>query len=32
LELQGPLGSRTFRTVLHADDLPEGKWKQTSAR
>lgn len=32
LELQGPLGSRTFRTVLHADELPEGKWKQTSVR
>ena len=31
LKLQGPLGSRTFHTVLHADESPAGRWKQTSA-
>jgi len=31
LKLQGPTGSRNFDIVLHADDSPEGKWKQNSA-
>jgi hypothetical protein len=30
LKLQGPAGSRTFRTVLHADESPEGRWKRDS--
>ncbi|MCK9588676.1 MAG: hypothetical protein WC076_07115 [Terrimicrobiaceae bacterium] len=28
LKLQGPLGSRSFEVVLHADESPEGRWKQ----
>lgn len=28
LRLQGPLGSRKFEVVLHADESPEGRWKQ----
>lgn len=28
LDLQGPLGSRKFQIVLHADESKEGKWKQ----
>ena len=28
LKLQGPLGSRNFEIVLHADESPEGRWKQ----
>lgn len=28
LKLQGPLGSRNFEVVLHADESPEGRWKQ----
>lgn len=31
LKLQGPHGSRNFEIVLHADDSPEGRWKQRSA-
>jgi len=31
LALQGPNGSRNFDVVLHADDLPQGRWKQRSA-
>jgi hypothetical protein len=27
LRLQGPLGSRTFNIVLHADDSAQGRWK-----
>ena len=27
LGLQGPLGSRTFEVVLHADESQEGRWK-----
>ena len=30
LALQGPLGSRTFHTVLHADESTTGQWKKTS--
>lgn len=30
LRLQGPTGSRTFRTVLHADESPDGLWKRSS--
>ena len=29
LKLQGPLGSRTFQTVLHADESGAGAWSQT---
>lgn len=32
LKLQGPHGSRNFEVVLHADDTPEGRWKQSSAQ
>ena len=32
LKLQGPQGSRTFQTLLHADEAPEGRWKQKPAR
>jgi hypothetical protein len=32
LKLQGPQGSRTFQTLLHADESPEGQWKQKPAR
>jgi len=28
LKLQGPLGSRNFEVVLHADESQEGRWKQ----
>lgn len=28
LKLQGPLGSRNFDIVLHADESQEGRWKQ----
>ena len=28
LKLQGPQGSRTFQTVLHANESPVGLWKQ----
>ena len=28
LKLQGPLGSRNFEVVLHADESKEGRWKQ----
>lgn len=28
LKLQGPLGSRNFEVVLHADESLEGRWKQ----
>lgn len=28
LRLQGPLGSRNFDIVLHADESPEGRWKK----
>ncbi|MFZ4776153.1 MAG: hypothetical protein ACOYM3_12350 [Terrimicrobiaceae bacterium] len=28
LKLQGPLGSRNFEVVLHADESAEGRWKQ----
>ncbi|MFA7344185.1 MAG: hypothetical protein WC003_07785 [Terrimicrobiaceae bacterium] len=28
LKLQGPLGSRNFEVVLHADESREGRWKQ----
>ena len=31
LTLQGPTGSRNFEVVLHADDSPQGRWKQPSA-
>jgi hypothetical protein len=31
LKLQGPTGSRNFEVVLHADDSPQGRWKQRSA-
>jgi hypothetical protein len=31
LALQGPAGSRNFDVVLHADDSPEGRWKEGSA-
>jgi hypothetical protein len=31
LTLQGPTGSRNFEIVLHADDSPQGRWKQRSA-
>jgi hypothetical protein len=31
LTLQGPTGSRNFDVVLHADDSPQGRWKQRSA-
>jgi len=31
LALQGPTGSRNFDVVLHADDSPQGRWKQRSA-
>jgi hypothetical protein len=31
LALQGPAGSRNFNVVLHADDSPEGRWKEGSA-
>jgi hypothetical protein len=31
LKLQGPNGSRNFEVVLHADDSPQGRWKQRSA-
>ena len=31
LKLQGPTGSRNFETVLHAEDTPQGRWKQRSA-
>ena len=27
LKLQGPQGSRTLKTVLHADESKEGRWK-----
>jgi hypothetical protein len=30
LKLQGPLGSRTFQTVLHADESPGGLWNKHS--
>jgi hypothetical protein len=30
LKLQGPLGSRTFQTVLHADESSTGAWSQTT--
>lgn len=30
LKLQGPLGSRNFEIVLHADESPGGKWKEKS--
>jgi hypothetical protein len=32
LKLQGPLGSRTFQTVLHADESPGGLWKKAATR
>ena len=32
LKLQGPLGSRTFETFLHADDSPDGLWKKSTKR
>jgi hypothetical protein len=32
LKLQGPLGSRTFQTVLHADESNSGAWSQTTPR
>ena len=32
LKLQGPLGSRTFQTVLHADESTDGLWKKTPNR
>ena len=32
LKLQGPQGSRTFEILLHADESPEGHWKQKTAR
>ncbi|GAB4168374.1 MAG: hypothetical protein Fur0032_06620 [Terrimicrobiaceae bacterium] len=28
LALKGPTGSRNFEVVLHADESPEGRWKQ----
>lgn len=28
LKLQGPLGSRNFEIVLHADESSDGRWKQ----
>lgn len=28
LDLGGPTGTRKFEVVLHADDSPEGRWKQ----
>lgn len=31
LALQGPSGSRNFDVVLHADESPQGRWKQGSA-
>ncbi len=31
LKLQGPTGSRNFEIVLHAEDSPQGRWKQRSA-
>jgi len=27
LKLQGPLGSRKFDIVLHADESDQGRWK-----
>lgn len=30
LKLQGPQGSRTFQTVLHANESPAGFWKQSA--
>lgn len=30
LALQGPFGSRTFHTVLHADESTAGQWKKSS--
>jgi hypothetical protein len=32
LKLQGPLGSRTVQTVLHADESSSGTWSQTTPR
>ena len=32
LKLQGPLGSRTFQTVLHADESTAGLWKKIPNR
>lgn len=32
LKLQGPLGSRTFQTVLHSDESSTGAWSQTTPR
>jgi hypothetical protein len=32
LKLQGPLGSRTFQTVLHSDESSTGTWSQPTPR
>ena len=32
LKLQGGLGSRTFQTVLHANESADGRWKKAAGR